>query len=53
MIGNKWDNLLKDEYGKEYFKKLELNLPFNFSNDHWKLWKVSSKGNWTSQKIEF
>lgn len=23
MIGNSWDNLLKDEYEKEYFKKLE------------------------------
>ena len=23
MIGNKWDNLLKDEYNKEYFKKLQ------------------------------
>ncbi|AZB31627.1 hypothetical protein [Chryseobacterium balustinum] len=41
------------EYEKEYFKKLKLNLPFNFSNNHWKLWKVSTKGNWTSQKIEF
>ena len=23
MIGNDWDNLLKDEYNKEYFKKLD------------------------------
>ena len=22
MIGNEWDNLLKEEYNKEYFKKL-------------------------------
>ena len=22
MIGNDWDNLLKDEYSKDYFKKL-------------------------------
>ena len=22
MIGNDWDNLLKDEYNKEYFKEL-------------------------------
>ena len=46
-----FEKITEDE--KEYFKKLKLNLPFNFSNNHWKLWKVSSKGNWTSQKIEF
>ncbi len=23
MIGNDWDNLLKDEYNKDYFKDLE------------------------------
>ncbi len=32
MIGNKWDNLLKEEYGKEYFKKLQEFIIEEYKN---------------------
>lgn len=32
MIGNSWDNLLKDEYEKEYFKKLETFIIEEYKN---------------------
>ena len=32
MIGNNWDNLLKDEYNKEYFKNLENFVLAEYKN---------------------
>ena len=32
MIGNEWDNLLKDEYEKEYFKKLQSFIVDEYKN---------------------
>ena len=32
MIGNNWDKYLKEEYEKEYFKKLKIFLDEEYKN---------------------
>jgi len=41
-----------DPYALEYIKAITSNLPFKTSDNHWKIWHKSEKGNWIPRKLE-
>ncbi|MEO5681253.1 MAG: hypothetical protein ABIQ88_01365 [Chitinophagaceae bacterium] len=40
-----------DEYALKYISDATDCLPFKPSDKHWKIWKQSAKGNWTSKTL--
>lgn len=39
------------ESHKDYIDKMEMELPFKFSDKHWYQWTLSKNGSWTKRKI--